>query len=58
MKMLAEFARELAKDESGASFLEYTVLIGVTLAISLATLVAIGEWSNGRWSLLNSTVNP
>lgn len=53
-----KLTRDLAQDENGASFLEYTVLIGITLAVSLATVVAVGDWANARWTQLNTTVNP
>ena len=58
MKKLISMARELNNDESGASFIEYTVLIGVILVLSIATISAVGLWANNRWTLLNTTVNP
>lgn len=58
MKKLISLARDLNNDESGASFIEYTVLIGVVLVLSIATIAAVGQWANGRWTLLNTTVNP
>ena len=58
MKTLLLTLRELRDDNSGAAFIEYSVLLGVILAVSIATVAAIGTWSNGRWSTLNTSINP
>lgn len=58
MKKLVSMTRELNSDESGASFIEYTVLIGVVLVLSIATVAAVGQWANTQWTTLNTTVNP
>ena len=52
------FLGKLHKEESGAAFIEYTVLLGVILVVSIGVIGAIGTWANGEWSLLNSSVNP
>lgn len=36
-------------DESGAAFIEYTALLGVILAVGLATVGAVGKWANAKW---------
>jgi Flp pilus assembly pilin Flp len=46
------FAVRLWKDEGGASLLEYTVLIGIVLAISVALVTALGLWANDQWDNL------
>ena len=58
MKKLGTFFHGLHKDESGAAFIEYTVLLGVLLAVGVGIIVAIGTWANGRWTALNTAVNP
>jgi pilus assembly protein Flp/PilA len=58
MKNLLLSLRELRDDNSGAAFIEYSVLLGVILAVSIATVAAIGTWSNGRWTALNTSINP
>jgi Flp pilus assembly pilin Flp len=58
MKKLVSLARDLNKDESGASFIEYTVLLGVILAASIAVIAAVGTWASGVWVSLNGQVNP
>ena len=56
-KLLATF-RDLHDDKSGAAFIEYTVLLGVILAASIAVIAAVGLWANGVWTTLNTAVNP
>ena len=56
MKKLGTLLRGLHKDESGAAFIEYTVLLGVILAVGIAVVVAVGTWANGRWSALNGAI--
>jgi pilus assembly protein Flp/PilA len=58
MKKLGTYFGDLHKDESGAAFIEYTVLLGVILAVGVGIIVAIGTWANGRWTALNTAVNP
>jgi len=58
MKKLFLTIRELRDDTGGAAFIEYSVLIGVILAVSVATVAAVGTWSSGRWTALNTAVNP
>lgn len=58
MNKLLLIFRELRDDTGGASFIEYSVLIGVILAVSVATVAAVGTWSSGRWTALNTAVNP
>lgn len=58
MEKLGTFVRKLHNDENGAAFIEYTVLLGVILAVGIGIIVAVGTWANGRWSTLNTAVNP
>jgi pilus assembly protein Flp/PilA len=46
----------LWKDERGASLLEYSVLIGLILAVSVGLIIGIGGWAQGRWSALDTAV--
>jgi pilus assembly protein Flp/PilA len=56
MKKLGTFFRDLHKDEGGAAFIEYTVLLGVILAVGIAIVVAVGNWANNRWVTLNAAI--
>ena len=58
MEKLGTLIRDLHDDQSGAAFIEYTVLIGLILVLSVALISAVGLWANNRWTALNSVVNP
>lgn len=58
MEKLGTLVRSFHNDKSGAAFVEYTVLIGLVLVLSIALISAVGLWANNRWALLNTTVNP
>ena len=58
MKELKAFLREFDNDESGAAFIEYTVLLGVIIAVGVGLVIAVGTWANGQWTALNTAVNP
>ena len=49
MKKFLKTFVELNDDKSGAAFIEYTVLLGVILAVSIGTISAVGIWANGVW---------
>jgi pilus assembly protein Flp/PilA len=49
-------AGRLRKDERGASLLEYSVLIGIILAVSVGAIIAIGGWANTQWTNLKTEV--
>ncbi len=58
MNKLLNLARGLHNDESGAAFIEYTVLLGVILAVGVASVAAMGTWANGKWTGLRTAVGP
>ena len=43
------FAR-LRKDESGATMVEYSVLIGIITAVTIAIIVGVGGFVNTAWN--------
>jgi Flp pilus assembly pilin Flp len=49
-------AIRLWKDEGGASLLEYSVLIGLIIAITVAAVTAVGLWASGRWDALKTAL--
>ena len=49
MTALKTFFTDLRTDEDGASFLEYTVLLGIILAVSIGVLTAVGGYANTIW---------
>lgn len=50
--------RTLGQDEEGAALIEYTVLLGLLIIAVIATIIAVGGWVNGRWTALNTAINP
>ncbi|HYD29642.1 MAG TPA: Flp family type IVb pilin [Azospirillaceae bacterium] len=56
MLKLRSFAAKLIQDESGASMIEYTILISLISIALVATIGAVGNWASNEWSLLSSNV--
>jgi len=46
----------LWRDESGASLLEYSLLIGLILAVSATAVIAVGGWAGNQWSNLKGVL--
>ena len=57
MKKFLTLFRDLHEDESGVTFIEYTALLGVILAVGLAVLTGVGNWANDTWTYLCSTLS-
>ena len=56
MSAITTFFTDLRNDEDGASFLEYTVLLGIILAVSVAILTAVGGYAQGIWSVMSDVM--
>lgn len=52
MSALKTFFTALRNDEDGASFLEYTVLLGIILAVSITILIAVGTEAQSIWTVM------
>lgn len=48
--------RSFLADDSGAAFLEYTVLLGIILVVAIVTLSKVGNFANATWTSLCSTL--
>jgi pilus assembly protein Flp/PilA len=46
----------LWNDESGASLLEYSVLVGLITAAVVGTVGLVSVWTGGRWTTLLTTL--
>ena len=57
MTALKTFFTDLRTDEDGASFLEYTVLLGIILAVSVAVLTVVGTNANVIWGTMCGVMN-
>jgi pilus assembly protein Flp/PilA len=44
---------DLLKDESGASLLEYSILIGLITAGVVGTISGVGQWVLDKWTDLS-----
>ena len=49
-------ATRLWTDESGASLLEYSILVGLITAGVIASVIAVANWTSGRWGNLNTVL--
>lgn len=47
---MVEFLRRFRKDESGAALVEYTVLLGLLLALTAATITTVGTHTSTIWT--------
>lgn len=54
MENLRRQISRFTDSESGATFLEYTVLLGILLAMTISVLLAVGDWASGQWVTLDS----
>jgi len=57
MSAITTFFTELRNDEDGASFLEYTVLLGIILAVSIGILTAVGGYAQQIWSVMSTVMS-
>ncbi|MGI9293759.1 MAG: Flp family type IVb pilin [Pseudomonadales bacterium] len=57
MNTIKTMTSRFLKNEDGASFLEYTVLLAIILVASILTIRAVGHWAAGQWTALNTTLN-
>ncbi len=46
----------LRKDESGATLIEYSLLIGLLSAAVITLLGSVAGWVEGKWSSLNTAL--
>ena len=54
---IKDAAVRLWTDESGASLLEYSVLVGLITAAVVGTLLGVSNWMGNKWSNLQNTLN-
>ncbi len=58
MKKVLELSRQFRDDDNGAAMVEYTILLGMITVAVIASIVVVGTWVTGRWSLLATTLVP
>lgn len=53
---LANFRDRLSRDESGASLVEYSVLIGLITVATVAFIILVGGKVTAAWTNLNAAM--
>lgn len=56
MSKLINRFRRLSKDDSGASLIEYSILIGLITVAVIAIISGVGEWVVSQWSGLSNSL--
>ena len=50
MNKLMNIARQFREEETGAAMVEYSILIGIVAAASIASIIAIGGWVGDQFT--------
>jgi pilus assembly protein Flp/PilA len=50
-------ANRFRQDEDGAAMVEYSILIGIITAGTIALIVLVGAWVTGAWTDLEAALN-
>ena len=56
MTKLVIFCDRFSANETGATMVEYTILIGLITVVAIALIAAVGAWVQNSWTVINSTV--
>ena len=56
MTKITAFLSRLASDDTGATMVEYTILIGLITVVAIALIAAVGTWVQNAWTVVNSTL--
>ena len=56
MVKLIRHLDRFAADESGATMVEYTILIGLITVVAIALIASVGTWVKNAWTVVNSTL--
>lgn len=56
MSKLINLFRRLSKDDSGASLIEYSILIGLITVAVILIISGVGDWVVSQWSGLSSSL--
>lgn len=55
-KQFASVVKSFARDERGASLLEYTILLGIISALAITTVTSVGGWVVTTWGGLRTSL--
>jgi pilus assembly protein Flp/PilA len=56
-KQFADLTKKFARDERGASLLEYTILIGIITVAVIGSIVTTGTFVSNKWTALTTAIN-
>ena len=56
MSKLISLFRRLSKDDSGASLIEYSILIGLITVAVIVLISGVGDWVVSQWSGLSNNL--
>lgn len=56
MRTIRNLVTSLAKDESAATLIEYSLLIGLITVAVILTVIAVGGWVSNTWTNLNTNL--
>jgi len=51
-KQLTSVVKDFARDERGASLLEYSILLGIITVAVIGSVFSVGGWVSARWAAL------
>jgi pilus assembly protein Flp/PilA len=55
-KQLTSVVKDFARDERGASLLEYSILLGIITVVVIGSVFTAGEWVRDRWTALTTVL--
>ena len=53
---MTKLFNRFTRDESGATLIEYSLLIGLITVLAVFAVTAVGVWVNGQWETLQTTI--
>jgi len=56
MNRFLRFWDDLLADESGATMVEYTILIGLITVVAVSLVAAVGSWVKNSWTSVNASL--
>ncbi len=56
MSRVATLVRKFASDESGATMVEYAVMVALIAAICIAVITTLGQKANNAFSTVNASL--
>jgi pilus assembly protein Flp/PilA len=58
MRKLLNTVQAFCRDEEGAALVEYAVLLGVMLGVTILVITTLGTSISGKFAAANTAINP